>query len=391
MLPESSIEHASWFVRDLTDRLLPLWLEKAPRENGFFFSQFDREWNPKEVDEGTLVSQSRLIYTMAAGYARTGDQRYRTAAEKGIEFLEAHFRDSEAPGYIWSCRSDGALVDEAKHSYGHSFVIYAYANAASMLGNGEYGDRAKRVWDEYREGFGHADGGYYHVMTRNFVPSGEPLSQNPMMHLFEALVCLGSLAGHEAVLRDAGGLADFIINRLIDVKTGFLPELFNASWLPIKESDGNRVDVGHAFEWGFLLSDAVRRGLPKRFLSYAHQFLDAGLTLGFDRERGLVFSPASLDGEKVKRTNSYWEQCEALRTLFHFAALRDRPELSANFDILAGFVRAHYIDEEHGGWYTTITPKGTPSDTKKGGIYKLDYHQTSMTLELARILESQSS
>ena len=329
MIPDTTREYVSWFVQDLKNRILPLWLKRAPRENGFFHSQFDAAWNAKDEHIGTLVSQSRLIYTMAAGYALIGDEAYKTAAVKGIEFLEQHFRDRDEFGYVFACAPDGTVIDDTKQSYGHSFVLFAYANASTFLGNPEYAARAAAVWQEYKRCFGEKNGGFYNRMTRSFEPDGESLSQNPIMHLFEALVALGTIKGYEAILRDAGRVADFITGRLIDVKTGFLPELFTTSWFPVRESDGNRVDVGHAFEWSFLLSYAVQQGLPKRFLSYADQFLDAGITLGFDRERGVVFSPASLDGERTKRTNTYWEQCEALRALLHFAVYQNRSDLTS--------------------------------------------------------------
>ena len=387
MITDVSQDHATWFIEDLRNRILPLWLKHAPRESGYFQSQFDTSWGVKDERIGTLVSQTRLIYTMAAGYALSGDEAYRQAAQRGIEFLETHFRDTETFGYVHSCSPDGTVIDDTKQSYGHSFVIFAYANAAGYLGRAEYANKAKEVWEEYQQGFGKKGGGFYHVTSRSFEPDDGPLSQNPIMHLFEALLALGTNSGHEDALRDAATVAEFVTGRLIDGKTGFLPELFTRSWAPLDEEDGNRVDVGHAFEWSYLLSFAVQLGLPRRYLSFAHQLLDAGRTLGFDRKRGLVFSPASLDGERVKPTNTYWEQCEALRALLHFAAYRDRPELCGDFDILAKSVRAHYVDDENGGWYTSVTPKGTPLISDKGTAWKLDYHQTSMTLELKRIVE----
>lgn len=390
MLPDSTIEHAMWFVQNLRESILPRRLELSPRDNGFFRSQFDREWKPgADGESGTLVSQARGIYMMSVGFKLTADDRYLAALEKGVEFLDRAFRDTEAGGHYWSCDSSGAVTDDSKRSYGHSFVIFALANAALSTTSDTYADLALAAWREYQEHFTNENGGFFNVASRTFEPNGESLSQNPIMHLFEALLSLGETKGNRSVLEDAMKIADFVTRTLIDIKTGFLPELFTSSWLPAKESLGNRIDVGHAFEWAFLLSRGVQLGLPKRYLQYAHQFLDSGITLGFDRERGLVFSPASLDGERVERSNHYWEQCEALRTFLHFAWYRDRGDLCSSYDRLAGFVREHYVDKEHGGWYTEISPKGTPVRPEKGSVWKIDYHPASMAIETKRIVEAQ--
>ena len=324
---------------------------------------------------------------MSAGYALTGDERFRHCAEAGIDFLENHFRDFDESGYFWSCAPDGRVVDDTKRSYGHAFVIFALAEATLAFEKPEYCDRAKRVWSDYQSSFGLSGGGYVNVANRSFEAMGDRFSQNPIMHLFEALLSLSRTTAGGEILQEALSIADFVIETLIDAKSGLLPELFDRNWSPLAETDGNSVSIGHAFEWAFLLSQAVQLGCPDRLLAPAHHFLNTGCGLGFDRERGSVVSSASLDGGSVTNAGSYWEQCEALRSMLHFARYRDRREMSHNFDCLAAFVHRYYLDDEYGGWYTSVEPEGSPSNAAKGSLWKLDYHPTTMCLEFERIIE----
>ena len=52
---------------------------------------------------GTLVSQTRLIYNFAQGFALTGEQIYGDAVESGARFLRENFWDEEFGGWVKAC------------------------------------------------------------------------------------------------------------------------------------------------------------------------------------------------------------------------------------------------------------------------------------------------
>ncbi|KPK79463.1 MAG: hypothetical protein AMJ81_13185, partial [Phycisphaerae bacterium SM23_33] len=81
-----------WFRRSLLEDNLAHWLAAAPTENGFFRSALDRQWRPDAEQVGTLVSQSRLLFVLAAGYELTGQAAYLEAVRKGAGFLVEKFR-----------------------------------------------------------------------------------------------------------------------------------------------------------------------------------------------------------------------------------------------------------------------------------------------------------
>ena len=201
------------------------------------------------------------------------------------------------------------------------------------------------------------------------------------MHLFEALLALGDLEGMECVHRDARGVSDFVVRRLCRQSDSRLPEVYTLDWEELPEGEGGRLDLGHAFEWAYLLSSAVERGLPEAYLTQADAFLDYGLLLAYDPKDGGIRSPASPDGRRVSSTKGWWEQCEAIRALMHFAILRGRRELLDPLQHVVDFVKHTYVDPDHGGWYAS------PKSRNKGSEWKVDYHVVGMCREAIRLLE----
>ncbi len=368
----------AWFRQHLVD-LLPRWLG-AVTDKGFFRPGFDRRWNRAGEGRGTLVSQSRLLYSFSVGHELTGESKYLDAVETGARFLVEHFRDHENGGWFWSCAEDGSVVDEKKDSYGHAFVIFGLSHAARATGDERLKRAALETWDVLKSRFRDEHGGFARGMSRDFSRADELKSQNPVMHLFEALLALGDLEGARHVHEEARKVAAFVLGRLAREGDGVLPEAYSNDWKELPADRGGRIDVGHQFEWSFLLSSAVERGLPEEFLAQAERLLDNGLRLGFDAEEGGVFSPASPEGKLVRAKKGWWEQCEAARAMMHFLVLRGRGGLREPFTRTVEFFKRHFVDEEYGGWYSA-----PPASLGKGSVWKLDYHVVGMCMEAMRL------
>ena len=78
------------------------WRAAAFRPNGFFAVSLDRQWRPVGNQIGTLVSQGRQIFVMAAGYELTRDPAYLDALRRGADFLLENFRDTERGLFFYS-------------------------------------------------------------------------------------------------------------------------------------------------------------------------------------------------------------------------------------------------------------------------------------------------
>lgn len=374
--------------QELVEGNLAHWLAASPLPNGFLRADLDRRWQPAARQQGTLVSQGRLLYVMATGYDLTGQPEYLQAVRAGADFLLASFRDDEHGGFFWSVDPEGKPVDTKKMAYGHAFAIFGLAHACRVTGERRYGDAAEACWGTLKSRLGDGFGGIRPQSGRDWSSPGGTNSQNPLMHLFEALLALHDATGSARVFEDAAALAHFIYTRLFDERRGCLPEMYSLDWAPLPEAQGGYVDLGHQFEWAFLLSRAVEKGFPTRYLATGSRMLEWGLKHGYDHATGGLWSNANYDGQPRKGDPGWWQQTEMLRALARYAVRHQRDDLWGPFDQSLEFVRRHFIDPEFGGWYGSYSPDKPRDDARgrKGNVWQAGYHVTGMYVECLKLV-----
>ena len=389
-MPTSDERHQvdiAWFRHHLLDEILPAW-RAAITVEGLFACHFDHDWTPQAKGFGTLVSQTRLLYNFAQGYALTGEPVYRDAVESGSRFLMDHFWDAKFGGWVRACAPTGEIVDDVKDCYGHAFVLFGLAHASATTGSPRCREALLETWTVMTDRFRDGQGGYRYFMSRDFRDVDPQRSQNPLMHLFEALLAVGDLPGMGELHGEAVTLADFVLNRLRRPEDLVLPEVYDADWNPLPAAQEGRIDVGHAFEWAFLMSDASARGLSDTYAAEAARFLAYGMQLGYDREKGGIFSPVAPDGSLLHRRKGWWEQCETIRALLRFVDRHARPDLMEPLHQTVMYVRDQFVDARHGGWHSFRELGTSPAGQAKGHETKLDYHVVGMCMEAIRVAEA---
>ena len=380
---ENTIDYG-WFRTHLLDDILPRWLSSSVTDNGLFIPHLGRRWNRLEKEYGTTVSQTRLLYNFSKGYELTGDEAYLKAVELGAGFLLERFWDAENGGWFHACNTNGEVLNPNKFSYGHTFVLFGFCHAFRVSGNRAFKNAALDTWEILSKHFIDRYGGLKAAMTRDFKECTEPNSQNPIMHLFEAILAFGALDGMDYMFREAERIADFVLSKLVRQDDHILPEIYTSDWTEEQTGKGGRIDIGHAFEWAFLLSTAVESGLPEIYLDQAERFIDYGLRIGFDSVEGGIYSPASPEGV-AKDRKGWWEQCEATRALMRFAVVHNREDLWLPLRKTIDFIQQNFVDPEHRGWFMSAGDDSTVHWQNKGDEYKVDYHVVGMCMEAIRL------
>ncbi|NWG75736.1 MAG: AGE family epimerase/isomerase, partial [Rubrivivax sp.] len=322
------------------------------------------------------------IYNFATGYRLTGLQEYRDAVERGAVALIEHFGTDDPGMWLWAVDESGRPLDAHFSAYGHAFVVFGLAHAFAATGEERFRDAAQATAHALATRFRDEHGGIIPTLAATGSDTGAVRSQNPIMHLFEALLTLGHEAGDGDALEAAAALAEWVFRHLMR-DDAILPEVYSRDWQPLPEGDGGRIDVGHQFEWAFLLSRAVEIGaVPPRAVATGRRMLENGLRLGYDARDGGIWSPAMPDGRIVNRSKGWWEQCEAARALHRYASAHQCPTCAAARDATLALCRGRFVDPEHGGWFMRIEPDGTIPSTDKGNEWKVDYHVVGLCVEL---------
>ncbi len=365
---------------EFLDDVLARWREHAATPDGLFDPYLDRQWRHHAEGPRTLVSQCRLIYNFARAFERSGDPAYADLTHRGIDALVRSFRDPDGQGWVWACRRDGSVQDDTQDAYGHAFVILALATAGTVCQESRYRDLALDTWAFVQRRFRDPHGGLIWHIGRDGTIRDDVRSQNPLMHTFEALLVLASLDESGKIRRDAGQIWQFLSGRLL--APGCLPEWYDPEWLPIRSGARAIVEVGHAFEWAFLLSEAQELFPDDDLLEPGRQFLAFGMRHGYDAAEGGIFSRVDFDGRLRERRKGWWEQCEAIRAMQRYVARHGAVEIVEPLARSIDFVRRHYVDEEFGGWYEGPFGAGEEPSRAKGNAWKLDYHVVNMCREL---------
>jgi mannose-6-phosphate isomerase len=371
-----------WFRARLLEDL-ERYRTAVPTASGFLRPRLDRQWRPHAEQHATVVSQTRLLFVQATGWRMTRNAEYRDNAARAAGFLLRHFRDPVYGGFYRRVSAQGAVQDNTKDSYSHAFAIFGLVHAWRATEDGRYLTAARETWECVKRNLRDGEVFLKPAASRDFRTAKGTPTQNPMMHLFEALLELSSAARSAEVRKEAGQLASAIFERLFDRGRGFLPELYTPGWTPLPIERGGRVEVGHQFEWAYLLSEAVEAGLPRRWLDTGQRLLDYGMRHGVDPATGGIFSLVDYGGAVIKPRHGWWEQCEYLRALMRFAARHGRSDLWPAFGRGLDYVKAAFLDPAYGGWFQH--PAERRESTDKGTEWFAGYHVTNLYLEALRL------
>jgi len=313
-------------------------------------------YRPTGLGMGSPTGQGRNMFVLAAGYDLTKKQEFLDATVKAADFMLSAYRDKQYGGLYAAVDPSGKVIDDRKESYGTAHAILGMSHAARVTGRKAYGDAALEIWSDMKKGLRDQYGLFKRETSRDFKTQGPGKNtQNPMMHLFEALLALYDATKSKTVFQDAQAHADNVMQRLFREQGGYLPEVYDQAWKPIPagapgqtEPDGSPIDVynaysaaaqtghvevGHQVEWAFFLSRAVELGFPARYLKQGEKFLAYSLKVGFDPKTGAFFGYADYDGKPTAASAaSGWQICEWIKMIAHWAVLRDRRDLWEPFD-----------------------------------------------------------
>jgi len=360
---------ATWYRDQLIDGIARPLLRNAVAGDGFYRPFLGRDWQPLAEQHGTLISQSRAIYVLAAAYEVSGDVAYKDAMVKLADFLVTRFANSTSPG-VWASEvaPDGTVLDPSYHAYGHAQAMFALAHAYRSSNDQKYLDAALATWVQ--------------IDVPRIVEGKNPLfvagNLGATMHLFEALLALERAAPSRLVLADLTRLADYIVMHFVEPQGGFFCEEQDPSGRAVK---GCTIVVAHSAQMAFLLSRAVVAGLPDKYLDTANHAVDFVVQYGVRRPDMSLPLKVTHDGKVENETVEQWTQAELIRCLAHFARARGRADLQPIHDAAVGFAKKHLVDSEYGGWYEAADQPNHP----KGNDWKVPYHETMMLTEELRL------
>lgn len=294
----------------LTASSLPLWANAGfDGSNDLFYERLTPEGVAMQDIPRRLMVQARQIYSYANAERYgwidgAGDLVARAARAMVSSYYEADAR----PGWIMSITPTGQVADATRDFYGHSFVLLGLASAFQSTKDEYYLMLADKTLAFLDAEMAFNQGGYQPVIPP--IPH-LLLTQNPHMHLLEALLVLYEAAPSENYKSRAHAMVSLFETKLFLASTGTLIEYFDPTWKPADLGRGMTFEPGHHYEWVWLLRRfSTLFGEP---LSPSAETLEKMATMYGCSPNGLLWSEVRSDGFVTDSSFRLWPHTEATK------------------------------------------------------------------------------
>jgi len=353
----SVIEDPRAIARHLQERLhrwlicdaCPLWSTHGfDRVHGGFHERLDGTQPLDEPRRARVQPRQVSALSNAAALGWKGDAARFVSS--GLDYFVGHYRRPDGL-YRTLIAPDGHAIDNRVYLYDQAFGLLGLAESRLVLGRApELEEEAQRLRAALYSCLKHPDGGFESGLS-----SGNPLSANAHMHLFEAglawIASNGDPAWH-ALCEEIGNLA---LTRFIDPRSGIVREYFMPDWSVMPGVSGSVIEPGHHYEWAWLLfqwggaahGEAVSAAL--RLIEIGEQH---GLRGGFVMN-SLLDDYSVLDG-----SSRLWPQAERLRAAAFAARMTGEARHWRMTNEAAESLCLYLRGRVAGSWYDRRTAQG---------------------------------
>jgi cellobiose epimerase len=374
---------------ELTDHILPFWMELEDKENGGVYGTINYELEVnKEANKGGIIT-SRFLWTYSAAARVLKNNDYLKFANRLYRFLENNLIDKEHQGIYWMVDYKGNPVDTRKHVYAQSFAIYALCEYFRASGNENALQLAKDLFHLVEtKGFDSEANAYKEEFDRewNEIPN-EMLSENGVMaditmnttiHVLEAYTTLFKAWPSDEVRRSLENLLHMLYEKIYDKETKYLGVFFDKKWNSLLDLKS----FGHDIEASWLIDEALK-ALGNERPEYIQMVKDIAYNIASYaiQEDGSLINEEE-NGHK-DLTRVWWVQVEAM-VGFHNAYQRtEDKKFLGLLENLWTYTKNNIIDSrDNGEWYWSIEPDGKPSNKNIGDPWKGSYHNGRFCLEI---------
>lgn len=366
----------------LEANILSFWQERmVDNERGGFYGRIDG-YNVLHPDaEKGAVLNARILWTFAAAARVLHNTPYRILAARAYDYLMQRFIDREQGGVYWSLNADGTPLDTKKQTYAIAFAIYGLAEYHRATGDKEALDTAIRLFEDIEaHAFDAVNVGYIEALTRDWQPIADmrlseqdengAFTMNTHLHILEAYTNLYRVWRGERLAGRLRTLIAIFTGRIYNPENGHLDLFFDDEW----NGRRDKHSPGHDIEAAWLLHEAL-------------EVLNDGELL--NQTLPVIHSLAQAAEDGIMRESQWWCYAEAVVGYIDQSQLykdRQPTESAINRQLAEAayeFICNHLLDSEHGEWYWSVLPYGTPDRTHdKAGFWKCPYHNSRMCLEL---------
>lgn len=380
---------ASEMKKELTENILPYWMNKMCDSDGRFHGRIDgNEVLDPSAPVGGIMT-ARILWTFASAYRVLGNPEYLEVAHKAKSILINSFYDNEYGGTYWSLNADYSPLDTKKQIYAIAFTIYGLAELNRATGDEEALEYAIKLFHAIEEhSYDKEKDGYFEAFTREWEQiedmrlsekdANESKTMNTHLHVIEAYTCLYRVWKDSLLESRLRGLIN-IFDKYILADNGHLKLFFDNDW----NCGYDIFSYGHDIEASWLLHEAALVLGDKEMLARVEAripgIVDAA-SEGFTPEGGMIYEKM---GDEIDADRHWWVQAEAAVGYYNLWEHFGAQEGIENALHCWEYIKNQIIDHENGEWFWSIQEDGSINrKDDKAGFWKCPYHNGRMCLEI---------
>jgi mannose-6-phosphate isomerase len=364
-----------WFL----SQALPLWRDRGvDRQHGGFHEKLDASACAREEPRRTRVV-ARQLYVFATAPSLGDAHDAQPLIDHGLDFLLGHLlsdSDTFHAAYAIEPRQANTRFDLYEQAFGLFALGAVYQRSPSS--HPDLPAQAERILQRLQSGWRHPDIGFQESQ-----PPSPPLRSNPHMHLLEAALCWQQAMGHQAESWNTlvHQLVTLCLHKLVQRPSGLVTELFDLDWAPLPGPDGELVEPGHQFEWGWLLMSWAGREpshpLAEAAVRAAEHMIRQGEALGVDVARGVAINALGTSGEVRDASAKLWPQTERIKAWVAMAQTSQTDDalthaLACGTRAIRGLMR-YFQHPLSGAWHESLGPddRWQLQDTRASSLYHI--------------------
>ncbi|WFR63939.1 AGE family epimerase/isomerase [Paenibacillus amylolyticus] len=378
-------------------QILPFWSNLKDTTHGGFYGWVgnDLQVNPQAPKGG--IATARQLWSFAAAYRVTGNERWRDHAEHAYRFLADYMMDTEHGGMYWMVDYRGDALDTSKHVYTQSFGVYSLSEYYRATGDVSALELAKTLFALIEDkGLDAELPAYKEQFDRTWKEQpNEMLSENGVIadytmnthiHVLEAYTTLYRVWPDQQVKAALERLLGILYERVYDQDTKFLGVFFNKQWASIIDLRS----FGHDIEASWLIDEALNVLGMEQHPEYAAMVTD----IAYNISNVAVDADGSLlneqEGEHIDEKRIWWVQAEAMVGFYNAYQRTGDPLFLERVERLWSYTKENIIDQRAGGeWYWSVDGNGTPDQSEIAGPWKCPYHNSRFCIELIERMGSE--